>query len=115
MKKRLRKKKHLGEFKQYGFELTIKLKPGHSVEEINDFYIPLLDKIEEKSLSVGGGGNGLEIGFFTTRRGPRRGKWFSTQSATENDRVTMREIAESFPEFVESVEVGPLVDAWHSE
>jgi uncharacterized protein len=113
MNKRLRKKKHVGEFKQYGFELKIKLKPGHTQEEINDdFFDRLIAKIEAASLSVGGGGHDLEVEFFVMRCGPRRGKWWRQDSAAEGDREVARAIAESFPEFVESVDTGLLVDAW---
>jgi uncharacterized protein len=57
MKKRLRKKKRLGEFREWGREVSINLREGTSGEEfINDF----IGMIEDAKLCCGGGGRGVE-------------------------------------------------------
>ena len=56
MKKRLRKKKRLGEFREWGREVSINLREGTSGEEFIDDFIGM---IEDAKLCCGGGGRGL--------------------------------------------------------
>jgi uncharacterized protein YggL (DUF469 family) len=54
MKKRLRKKKHYGEFTEYGFEITITRNRQKDFDEFFDSFI--LEAIEGNNCSCGGGG-----------------------------------------------------------
>jgi uncharacterized protein YggL (DUF469 family) len=55
VKKRLRKKKHLGEFKVLGFKVRGDLRPGLSGNDIEAFVDRLIDVVEARSLAFGGG------------------------------------------------------------
>jgi len=105
VKKRLRKKKHLGEFRELGFELSGALQPGVSNDDINAFVDRLIGVIETRSLLFGGGVGGDDnFGGFVTRDG--RG------SATEDDRAALREFLSSERQFTR-FDVGALRDAWY--
>ncbi len=98
--RRLRKKLRIGEFQEFGFEFEVKLKNPHSFEEeaaLIDSFIS--EVIEPRSLAFGGS---LRGGFIAHGR---RG------SATEEDRTSARKWLSARPE-VDSVAVGPLIDAW---
>jgi len=101
--RRLRKKLHLGEFQQLGFEVSITLKPDLGIDALDrllDEFI--LDAIEKNELAFGGGTDG---GFITTwKRG----------SASEAHRAAVENWLSHRPEVV-SVTLGPLVDAWYPE
>jgi uncharacterized protein YggL (DUF469 family) len=93
VKKRLRKKKHLGEFKELGFE------------EREAFVDRLIDIVEARSLAFGGGaGRDDKLDGFVTRAG--RG------SATEEDRAALAAFLDRAAEIARH-EVGALRDAWH--
>ena len=82
MKKRLRKKKHLGEFKELGFEVRGDLRPGLCGNDLEAFVDRLIDVVEARSLAFGGGaGRDDKLEGFVTRAG--RG------SATEEDRAAL--------------------------
>jgi hypothetical protein len=101
--RRLRKKLHLGEFQQLGFEVSITLKPDLGIDALDrllDEFI--LDVIEKNELAFGGGTDG---GFITIwKRG----------SASEAHRAAVENWLSNRPEVV-SVTLGPLVDAWYPE
>ena len=101
--RRLRKKLHLGEFQQLGFEVSISLKPNIGVADVDQFLDEfILDAIEKNDLAFGGGSDG---GFITTwKRG----------SASEEHRAIVDAWLKRRQEVV-SVTVGPLVDAWYLE
>ena len=101
MRKRLRKKKHVGEFQEFGMELSIDLYPGTDFDSF--FYAFIGDAVEANGLLFGGGGMDLNIdGFLLLGRRPiyeaKRDKvlkWLSVQEA------------------VRSFEGGQPVDAWY--
>ena len=101
--RRLRKKLHLGEFQQLGFQVSISLKPNLGVADLDQFLDEfILDAIEKNELAFGGGTDG---GFITTwKRG----------SASEEHRAIVEAWLNRRQE-VASVTVGPLVDAWCPE
>jgi hypothetical protein len=103
MRKRLRKKKRVGEFKQLGFELFADVRPNAS-EAIEAFVDRLIIAVEARRLGVGGGG-GRDGKFegFVTRLG--RG------SATEDDRAALATFLKGDDAVVRH-EVGALTDAW---
>jgi uncharacterized protein YggL (DUF469 family) len=104
MRKRLRKKLYVGEFKELGFEVTATFKPGVDVDARNAFLERLLEStaVEELAFSGGTSAAGLD-GFFTL---DHRG------SATEQHRERVRELLAKDPA-IATPNVGPLVDAWH--
>jgi hypothetical protein len=56
MNKRLRKKKCVGEFKEFGFELFADLRSGISDDDIEAFVDRLIVVVEVRKLAFGGGG-----------------------------------------------------------
>ena len=101
--RRLRKKLHLDEFQQLGFEVSITLKPNLEIDELDRFLDEfILDAIEKNELAFGGG---TGCGFITTwKRG----------SVCEAHRTIVENWLSQRQEVV-SVALGPLVDAWYSE
>ncbi len=55
LKRRLRKKYHLGEFQELGFELFTALKPDLSEEDFDKFLDDFIEEIERNKLTFGGG------------------------------------------------------------
>lgn len=103
MKKRLRKKKHVGEFQELGFEVVAKLRPDLGRDAINAFTDRLIAAIEAQQLAFGGG-VGTEINGFVTR--------FARGSATADDRTRVSAFFASDPDVVQH-EIGGLRDAWY--
>jgi uncharacterized protein YggL (DUF469 family) len=104
MKKRLRKKKHVGEFQQLGFELEGDLRAGMGRAADEAFTDRFLAHIEARQLMFGGGIGGGEVGGFVSR--------FDRGSATEDDRASVSAFLASDPDVVRHV-VGELRDAWY--
>lgn len=57
MRRRLRKKRHLGEFQEFMVEVTIQLRPGTEFESFLDDWIE--NAVEANELQFGGGGKDL--------------------------------------------------------
>jgi uncharacterized protein len=104
MRRRLRKKKRLGEFKELGFQVKAELVGDVGENGSWAFFGRLIDAVELRRLGVGGGGSGTHFGWFVVRLG--RG------SADETDREALAGFLRSDPAVVHH-EVGPLVDAWY--
>lgn len=100
---RLRKKLHLGEFKEYGFQfaVTTKAELDEAAAEalIGAF---LQDVIEPRGLAFAGW---IDGGFVVQ---------YGRGSATAEDQEAVRGWLAARAE-VAAVEIGPLVDAWHAE
>jgi uncharacterized protein YggL (DUF469 family) len=107
MKKRLRKKKHLGEFEELGFRVRFRLSPDLRDAERNRLLAEgwIREAIEANELCFGGGGLEVWDGFVTLARGG---------SATEEHRRLVARWLEAQPAIVEHT-VFPLVDAWHGD
>jgi len=105
MKKRLRKKLHVGEFQEFGFNLTIKFTGENTLDALDAFVETFLDEmIDPNGLDFGGGGDCLDfVGFVVLAA---RG------SVTEEHRALTSAWLEK-NEAVTSFEVSELVDAWH--
>jgi uncharacterized protein YggL (DUF469 family) len=100
VKKRVRKKRHLGEFREWGCELEVEL---HSKEEFDQFLDTLVEEVEKMSCFCGGGGSGnllsmiVELGTENNNPASRRAHikdWLKAQPS------------------VKSFSVGPLIDLW---
>ena len=104
MRKRLRKKKHLGEFQELGFELSFDYVVSDVEEEDALLDAFLLEAVEAHGLLFGGGGgHGSWSGFAAAGA--------KGASATEADREAVRAWLEGRPE-VRAARIGPLRDAW---
>jgi len=97
---RQRKKLHIGEFKELGFNIELCLRDGLGDAGENALIEAFFDEvIDPRGLIYGGG---LGYGFVCR---DRRG------DATEEDRAAVRDWLSNRPEVV-SVTVSELVDAW---
>jgi uncharacterized protein len=68
LKRRLRKKYHLGEFGEFGFEIFIE-SANLSEKDFDKFYDDFIGKIENLKLSFGGGGCPQDCnGFIASAR-----------------------------------------------
>jgi uncharacterized protein YggL (DUF469 family) len=105
LKRRLRKKKHLGEFQQLGFEISVSLKKDFNEFEFGKFTDDFIVKIERSRLQFSGGGDGNAWAGFVTSEG-------KFTSPTDDDRKKIRIWLESRSE-VEDCKVGELLDAWN--
>ena len=104
MKKRLRKKLHKGEFKEFGFDISLKLKPELTELELEAWTHDLIEAVEKLNLCIGGGGL-FEQEFFCARLDGRApvgledkealGRWLGQDSR------------------LVSFQLGNLVDAWY--
>jgi uncharacterized protein YggL (DUF469 family) len=107
MNKRLRKKKHLGEFRQLGFSAECRLRSGLSGAAFDQFTDEFIAQaIEANRLVFGGGGS------------PNRG-WSgvvcrddSHESATDGDKAAVHNWLERRTE-VESFRLSDFWDVWH--
>ena len=119
MRKRLRKKKRVGEFTEYGFEIggTWSVHGDGLIPAQDAFVDELIDFVEAHGLGVGGGANGDTFGFYVTGLRPVRGshprRW-SSVSAREEDRATLETFLRQHATVATSL-VGPLTDAWNGK
>lgn len=105
MKKRLRKKLHLGEFQEFGFTLNIKFTEENTNEALDTFVESFLDEvIDPNALDFGGGGDRFDFAGFVVLAA--RGSVTEEQRALTVAWLEKREDVTSF-------EVGELVDAWY--
>jgi uncharacterized protein YggL (DUF469 family) len=104
--RRLRKKLHLDEFQEFGFEISFSLPENLDSEELNDFFDQFItEAIENNGLVFGGGIGGNSEGFVTLGK---RG------SATEEHRERVKSWLSAHP-LVADIQVGGLVDAWRND
>ncbi len=107
MKKRLRKKLHLGEYQEFGFKVRYRFVSDLSDEQFDNFIDTFIqESIESNGLSFGGGGDKQEWNGFVTL--DRRG------SATEEHKTKVSKWLESNPE-VTDFKVDGLIDSWYGE
>ena len=65
----MRKKLHVGEFQEYGFEIVLFFYPNLSDFEFDKFLTEFIDLIEENKLLFGGGGyKEIWQGFITSAK-----------------------------------------------
>lgn len=103
MKKRLRKKLHLREFKEMGFLVRFRITSEADDDRLTTLLDDFLEMIESAGMGFGGGGNHEWEGFVTRME---RG------SVTEEQRLQVDRWLGECSEITEH-EVGPLEDAWH--
>jgi len=105
VKRRLRKKKRIGEFRELGFEVLADLRDGLSPNEFDAFLDRWISAVEGRQLAFGGGGghDGKFEGFVA-----RAGRG----SASDEDRATLASFLESDAAVIRH-EVRELRDAWY--
>ena len=103
MKKRIRKKKRVGEFQEFGFDVDATLRANMDREALYAFSDRFIAHIEANNLAFGGG-IGPMVGGFVTR--------FARGSATDDDRASITTFLKSDPDVVQR-QVGLLRDAWY--
>lgn len=104
LKRRLRKKFHVGEFQESGFEVFVNLKPDLSEIEFDKFYDEFIDVIEENKLLFGGGGWKTLQGFVTSAK--------KFASPIVEDREKIKIWLEKRQEVIDCT-VGNFLDAWN--
>lgn len=102
---RLRKKKRIGEFREFGFPIEFHIASTLTVDERNALLEDwIISAIEANGLLFGGGGAAhVWQGFVTLN---------SEGSATEEHRRRLEEWLQHEPRILK-YRVGPLTDAWH--
>ena len=103
LERRLRKKHHLGEFTEYGFEVSINPVTNLSEKDFYKFIDDFIDVIETNKLLLGGGGNSQNYsGFVTSSQ--------KYQSPTELQKNSIKNWLENC-QTVSICEIGDFIDA----
>lgn len=104
LKRRLRKKFYLGEFRELGFEIFVEFKSNFSEQEFDKFSDEFIDLMENNKLLFGGGGkNESWEGFIASA------KKFASPTQIDKDKV--KGWLENRPE-IKNYRVGEFLDAW---
>ncbi len=103
MKRRLRKKRRLGEFAELGFSLRFAMCRDLDEDARMTLLDEFLDEVECLGLQFGGGGIHVWSGFV---------ELCGRGSATEQHRASILSWLEQHAD-IESPSVAELVDAWH--
>ena len=108
MNKRLRKKKRIGEFQEFGFEVGFRFSSKLDEETRNNLIDCFIEKaIEDNGLQFGGGGGESEwIGFVTTEK-PRGSTTTHHQEAVKQWLNQEIKILEYY--------VTSMIDSWHGD
>jgi uncharacterized protein YggL (DUF469 family) len=104
MNRRLRKKHHLGEFTELGFEIHADLRADLSDDDIDAFFGRWLAILETRELLFSGSGGRGKFEGFVTRAG--------RDSATEDDRQAIASFLGA-DAIILRHQVDELRDAWH--
>ena len=104
MNKRLRKKRHLGEFKEFGFIISLNLRSELTERELDAWLDDLIEAVERLNLGICGGGN-FEQEYFCIRLKGRA-------PVTIEDRAALNEWLAQDSRLV-NFQLGGLEDAWY--
>ena len=105
LKRRLRKKNHLGEFQEFGFEVLIKFNSNLDEKEFTRFLDEFIEEIEKQKLLLGGSGNEDDWeGFITSA------KKFASPTADQKEFIKKWLESRSY---IETVELSDFKDAWN--
>ena len=108
MRKRLRKKKRVGEYQELGFAAGLRFSGGLDIETRNNLLDRFIEHaIENNGLQFGGGGGGNEWSGFVDLDKHRH-------SATETHREAVKQWFIQEP-LVLGYYITPLMDSWHSD
>lgn len=121
MNKRIRKKKHLGEFDFKGFEIVCHFHSPLEEERIDRVLDLFCEFADKHNFGCGGGVDAYGMTQFITKEIPcvKQKSWkrypqYKDAHCTEEDQKLMKEWLESLPD-VKLVEIGKLVSAHHSK
>ncbi len=103
MKKRLRKKLRLGEFREYCFPVSFATQPDFSAADQDVLYDDFIDMIER---------NGLQFGGLCGDNWDGMVELCGRGTATEQHRQLVSSWLEN-RKGITNVSVGELLDAWH--
>ncbi len=117
MNRRLRKKKHLGEFNYRGFEVVCEFFPLLSEGEVDDFLDDFIEFVEANDLGCGGSCSSSRMEQFITKYVPTRRKsngkmHYKNEHCTDSDREKVKAWIES-KVALKTIVVHPLVGAWN--
>lgn len=101
MKKRLRKKRRMGEFREWGCSVEVVLKSPADLDRFLDMFVGWVEDLG-CYCGGGGGGNGLSMIVELGNEGRK----------PESLRCSLLERLKSCP-LVAAVSVSPLFDLWH--
>ena len=105
MKKRLRKKRRVGEFQEMGFEVSFNIQKGLTVSEQNAILDDFITQaVEANGLQFGGGGDTHWQGFIVLNK--------SRGSVSAHHRETVRSWLEKNPQ-ISNIRIGELRDVWY--
>ena len=105
LKKRLRKKLRVGEFQEFGFEISAKFKADFTDADFEKFVGEFIGEVEKNKLWFGGGGSLKEWkGFLTSQKN------YHTTIAAQKEKI--KSWLENRVEIAEC-EVGESKDAWY--
>ena len=108
MKKRLRKKKRVGEFQEFGFKAGFRFSDRLTLEIRNNLLNTFIeDVIEKNGLQYGGGGDGNEWNGFAAVNKSRGSTHEGHRQAVENWFIQEAEIKEYY--------LTDMIDAWYGE
>jgi uncharacterized protein YggL (DUF469 family) len=106
MKKRLRKKKRIGEFQEFGFKAGFRFSDRLTTEARNHLLEKFIEEaIEKNGLQYGGGGDGNEWNGFVALDKPRGSARERHRQAVENWFIQEAEVNEYY--------LTDMVDAWY--
>ena len=104
MRKRLRKKKHVGEFAEFGCELTIERNVTTGFDEFMDAFVS--EAIEANGCYCGGGGKEDRLEFVVE---------LGRRSDNPEGRIKQIRNWLDSRQDVEDYKVGELIDLWYGE
>jgi uncharacterized protein YggL (DUF469 family) len=108
MNRRLRKKKHLREYRQLGFSLACDFHPGLSDEGLDAFVDAFLEEaVVPRDLLFGGSGNVAEWNGTIAAEG-------RYESVSEENRAGVEAWLKARKE-ISAARVSPLWDLWHGD
>ncbi|WP_415407921.1 YggL family protein [Sulfurovum sp. CS9] len=105
MKKRLRKKKRVGEFQEMGFDVSFDIQKGLTVSEQNAILDDFITQaVEKNGLQFGGGGDIHWQGFIVLNK--------SRGSVSIHHRKIVQKWLEKNPK-ISNPHIGELRDVWY--
>lgn len=104
LKKRLRKKYHVGEYTEYGFNLIIHTEKLNE-DDLIELYDTLFQEIEKRNMYAGGGGDEFKVELAVTSESYRYPVTIEKAKELSDFVLTLKG--------VKNVYYSPLVDAWN--
>ncbi len=103
MRKRLRKKLHRDEYREFGFDLEWRFAGPLEDQEVERFWNGLIGFVESRGLMLGGGGDHDGGGVFITKE--------TAPGATPEDRAAVLSWVQHQNKLAKA-SAGALLDAW---